>query len=255
MLFGGTVSIMNGRKEMTSCFNISLCVVGDLYVDMAKTLLDNIRTLNNTRIYLLTNNRAAFKHIDNIVIIDFNKAKFSYHDQLIVAKQALEENDCTLLIDADFAFEKDTILDVSCDDFDCGCYPEWCFDDKVECSMVSFLKGKNKQVPYGKEFKEFCREKGYDVDGVKHFQESFLLIKETDEKKKERLFEAWEILSEFCNKKDEDRGRKVLGQGEGYSLSVALRYAGIEIQNNKKYRNLLKGFKHLRYEKNNKGKV
>ena len=234
---------------MYSCFNIALCAVGNLYVKMTKVLLTDIRKLNDTKIYLLTDQVSSFDGISNIDIMEFNKAQFSYHDQLIVAKKALKENDCVLLIDADHKFLSETKIQVTCESFDSGCYPELCFDDEFPWSMRGFLNGENKDVPYGKEFEKFCIENNYDLDGVKHIQESFLLIKEKDEEKKKRFFEAWEKLSDFCNTKDKNRGRKVLGAGEGYSLSVALKHADMKIQDNKDYRNLLSGFRHLRYEK------
>jgi hypothetical protein len=235
---------------MYSCFNIALCAVGNLYVEMTKVLLRDVRKLNDIKIYLLTDQVSSFNDINNIDIIEFKKPKFSYHDQLIVAKKSLEENDCVLLIDADHKFSSGLKINVTCDSFECGCYPELSFDDEFPWSMRGFLNGENKDVPYGKEFKQFCQENGYITDGVKHIQESFLLIKETNYDKKKKLFDAWENLSTFCNKKDEDRGRKVLGAGEGYSLSVALTYADMKIQNNIEYRNLLENFQHLRNEKN-----
>jgi len=256
MLCGDTTQMENGRKEMTSCFSIGMCAVGDFYVSMAVRVLQDVRMLNDFKAYVMTDKKEAFSSIKNIHIIGYSKPIFSYHDKLIVCKKALSENDSVLLIDADHRFSKNTKMQVSCDSFECGCYPEWCFDNNSDWSMTGFLDGKNREIPYGNEFEKFCSDRGYRSRGLKHIQESCMLIKETDDIKKQKFFKAWGDLKDFCNKIDLDRRNKeVLGAGEGYSIAVALDYAGIAIRDNKAYRNLLLGFKHLRYEKNNKGKV
>ena len=230
--------------------NISIVAVGDMYVKFARNLIDDIRKLNNIKFYLLTDQRQLFENLKNIDIIDFDKPVISYHDQIIVAKKALSENDCTLLIDADHSFSSETIINATCESFECGYYPTVYFTkDEYSFSMNSFLKGNNANVPYGKEFADFCNEHGYVTEGVKHFQESFIIIKETDKEKKKQFFDAWQNLSDFCNNMSQKQGAKILGAGEGYSLSVAFNHANIKIKNSKTYRKLLSGFKHLRYEK------
>lgn len=231
------------------CFGF--CAVGQRYIDYGKNLANQLSKIVSGNIYVLTDDPRQFYSYEKIVTIR-HTGEFSYHDKLLLFKEALlvDNNDCLICIDADTEL-LDYRTDIDFKNVDYGFYPEYVFYDDRICSMISFLAGKSDSINYGEQFHQKCLELNYNVD-TRHFQESFMLLKESDKEKIKKFINVWSTLADFCNTQIDSRYNSVLGYGEGYSISVALKNAEIRLieeDHPTQIHEFKRMLKHLRYEK------
>ena len=228
---------------------IGIVAVKSYHIKFTKNLIKNINANFNTNFLVLTDFPIEFIDFTNVKTLLYDKPIFSYHDKVIILKEAAKLSDTILLLDADTSIRDNyTFTDINIENIEPGIYPQLIWKFPANCCMENFLLGKNERVPYGLEYKNFCKEHNLSLDNALLIQESFLLVKKDECFNK--FIEIWEMLGEFCNKKDIERNQTILGYGEGYSIGVAALNANFNIIENKEDVNKIIGmFKHYAWEK------
>lgn len=229
---------------------IGFCAVGDKHINYGKKLAGSLSKIVEQDIYVLTDKPNEFSSINNVSTIN-HVGEFSYHDKVIIFEQAFKNTNTVICIDADIELQYIEDKDIDFAYIDDGFYPEFVFEDDRTCSMKSLISGNHDSITYGKEFFEFCLKSNYDTD-TKHFQESFMCLKENDTSKIKSFIDIWKNMAVFCNKQDKLRNYHLLGYGEGYGISIALRNSNIVMHEHEKpsqitqFKNMLK---HLKWHK------
>ena len=233
---------------------LGFCAVGDEFIEYGQEFATKISSILDGTIYIVTNKPEKFTSINKVRAIRHDK-RFSYHDKLLVFKQAFEENNnCVICVDSDI--ELLNIADVDFQNIKDGFYAEQIFhDDSLSFSMKSLLSGCHDNIPYGKQLNRFCFISNYNTN-CNHFQESFMLIKERNFSKQMNFLNTWAHLARFCEHQDKLRGKNtILGYGEGYSISIALKNSGINMSIDQEPEEIIefkKMISHLKYERHNR---
>jgi hypothetical protein len=230
-------------------FIIGIVAVNESYIEKTKNQMNQILNHLDVEFLILTNKPNEFNNYKNITIINYNKQIFSYHDKRLIFEEGFKKYDIVLLLDADHGVRDQNFLnEVENLDIEPGVYPQILWKHPAECSFDNFILGKVGRVPYGIDYKNFCDENNYDITDVILIQESFLMIKKN--KHIDTFLNVWKNLAEFCNNKDGERRQSILGYGEGYSIGVAVKNAGLEIfENHNVTTSLVRNFKHFAWER------
>ncbi len=232
---------------------IGILAIGVRHIHYTKNLLNKIiQEINDKsqiQILVLTDEPSQFEPNEHVTHILYDKSRFSYHDKLIIFKEGFKLADTVLLLDADQAVRPvhflNTITQLA--DIEPGLYPAFCWRHPADCSVENFLEGRVGRVPYGQEYRQFCEESGIILENMVHIQESFLLIKKTENI--QTFIDCWELLAEFCNEKDRERNQHILGYGEGYSIGIAAANAGINIMlDDPLVHKMIHSFQHFAWE-------
>lgn len=238
---------------------IGICSVGEKYHKLTKELLEqlNVRDQEIHTLVLTDRPEEFFELSTHILKYTFKHTPyrtevFSFHDKRLIFEEGFKISNLVLLLDADHYVVKEKIQNINLEkiyNLPDGAYPQIVWRSPADCSMEYFLEGLTSRVPYGIAFREYCNHKGYSLDNAELIQESFILIKETEDFKKNKFLQIWEDLQNFCEKKDKERFQDVLGYGEGYSIGVGLYNAGIEVKNIPEcVGELISTFKHIAWE-------
>jgi hypothetical protein len=227
---------------------IGIVAVNSRYINFAKKMIKKINNQIKTNFLILTDNMAEFSEFDNVTLIKYDKPIFSYHDKIAIFKEGFKLYDTVLLLDADTTIREGTdFINIDVNEIVPGIYPQIIWRHPADCSMENFLLGKTCRVPYGLLYKEFCLEHNLLFDNALLIQESFLLIKRND--KIDKFFATWDLLADFCNKKDSENCQSILGYGEGYSIGISALNADLDIiENDKNINKLISCFKHYAWE-------
>lgn len=230
-------------------FVIGIASVGVKYHEKTIKLINDISNVIDVRFIILTDDVEKFNFSDRITTIKYEKEKFSFHDKKLLFKEGFKNYDHVVLMDADHGVRDVNFLNEITDlDLEPGIYPQILWKYPADCSFDKFILGKVDRVPYGIEYKEFCDSSSLLTDGVILFQESFLIIRKDERIVK--FLETWDMLSDFCDKKDTERNQYILGYGEGYSIGVAIRNSGLPIfENSPAVHMFMRNFKHYAWEK------
>lgn len=198
-----------------------LCFGEDFYFEGATEKIQNIID-RGYDCYILTDNVTYFS--DNfwtpkVKLYEYTRSYKSYHDKLILPKYVLKENDICILIDADL-----TINDTSF------------FDDLVShnfkngISYVDTLLNHPRKKQYVSEFDmtniEWDNYKKYVTNVYPKYKEleliwEYLLVINKNDFNQKDFYENYEILQLVKENCDLHCYKKVRGNGEGISISVA----------------------------------
>lgn len=238
---------------------IGICSVGNRYHERTKNLIQQIQDIIDVNFLIVTDNLEYFADNKNIILVEYEYKKasfhsqlFSFHDKRLVFQEGFRYADAVLLLDSDHCVReqnKNFLAKFNSQEISNGAYPQIIWKYPSDCSMEHFLEGKTSRVPYGKEFKQYCESKNYNINGAQLIQESFLFVKESPEKIS-KFLSTWEDLQKFCEQKDIEREQHILGYGEGYSIGVSLTHSAIKvIEGNTMMNSLFGAFKHLAWER------
>jgi hypothetical protein len=225
---------------------IGIVAVNKKYISFAKNLIVKVNNSVKTNFLILTDEPCQFEEFINVTTLLYNKPLFSYHDKLLIFKEGFKLYDSVLLLDADTNVRDDFFSTINIKDIPIGIYPEIIWRHPCDCSMENFLCGNTPRVPYGLEYKQFCENHELKTNGVL-IQESFLFIKKNESI--DHFIHIWELLADFCNKKDMERHQGILGYGEGYSIGISALNSNLIISENENICKLIKCFKHYAWEK------
>jgi hypothetical protein len=244
---------------MKKKYIIGICSVGSKYHEKTAKLIEQINNIIDINFLILTDNPEKFKEFNNVIVEPYKyrcahylEHIFSFHDKRIIFEKGFEYSDTVLLLDADHSVRdnlKQNLITFDSDKISAGAYPQIIWKHPSSCSIENFLEGSTGRVPYGKEFKQYSIDKNYKLENALLIQESFLIIKEEKEKIS-KFLKVWKDLQSFCEEQDINRQQHVLGDGEGYSIGVALNTANINIiEGNSDIGKLASSFKHFAWEK------
>ena len=230
-------------------FVIGIASVGVKYHQKTIDIINGVNNVTDVNFIVLTDEPNVFNFSDKITVIKYDSPRFSFHDKKILFKEGFKNYDYVVLMDADHGIRDVNFLNEITDlDLEPGIYPQILWKHPADCSFDNFILGKNSRVPYGIEFKEFCLNSSLEIDDVILIQESFLILKKDD--RINRFMEVWDMLADFCNKKDIERNQHILGYGEGYSIGVAIRNCGLPIiEHNPAVQMFVRNFKHFAWER------
>lgn len=226
-----------------------IVAVNQIYIDRTKNLINQMLPLVNNNFIVLTNDPSQFYYSPRISTIPYDITPFSFHDKRLIFEKGFELSECVILLDADHAIrEKNTLSEIKDMNVEPGLYPQILWKHPAHCSFENFIEGKNDRVPYGREFKEFCYNKGWAIDNCVLIQESFLIFKKHNNINV--FLNVWKQLANFCETKDLERKQSILGYGEGYSIGVAVRNSGLSIiEHHPLMHSLAKDMKHFAWER------
>jgi len=229
------------RKFPTIC----TCAVNDIFIEYAKKIIYSVRKFKEISFVILTDKPNKFNNLYNVETIKYNKSVFSYHDKIFPVFWGIKKYGSIILIDSDTEIS-DKCLENKIENFHLDNIISGAYVKKFwEKSMENFLEGNDENIPYGRKFVQYCESNGLDTKGVKHIQESFLFIKEKNQRKIDKFLKIWWDLKKISEKNDSVKNRGNLGYGEGFSIAIALHNAGIEIHNEPSVQSVASCFGHI----------
>jgi hypothetical protein len=231
----------NGKKYI-DMNNFAFCtlVYGEKYTKLSKTLINQITNMGY-KIFVYTNNVEAFEPNDNIILLEYTKSYFSFHEKLTVVRECLKQFETAIFLDSDVVLKDIDNLDFF-ENIDPGLHIFATFgnigstffsDDHPRCENLN-----QRNTKYGNAGLELVNTLGYKCKKeyhpgieeeayIEHYLEGRWIVKK-DNGKEEKFFQIWESMVDFCETFDINLGYlNTIGAGEGSVMSIACYNSGI----------------------------
>jgi len=179
--------------------------------------------------YILTDNPDFFnkKFISpSLKIINYKREFKSYHDKILLVKEILLEQDIAIIVDADMNINLNSILELKKYNFKNGItYIENLSNHRIKKSTIKDMNLMLKND--WKMYYTYVNSKIGEFLNKETIWEHFLIFKKYDYTNFYNWYEKLQIIKEYC---DVLENKKIVGAGEGITMSVCSMISGVPLQ-------------------------